>query len=52
MRVLHIITRMIIGGAQENTLYNCLDLAHEFRDEVILATGPSHGPEGLSLIHI
>ncbi|MEC8303213.1 MAG: glycosyltransferase family 4 protein [Planctomycetota bacterium] len=49
MRVLHIITRMIIGGAQENTLYNCLDLAHEFRDEVILATGPSHGPEGCLL---
>jgi glycosyltransferase involved in cell wall biosynthesis len=46
MRVLHIITRMIIGGAQENTLYNCLDLIRDFGDEVILATGPSLGPEG------
>lgn len=46
MRVLHIITRMIIGGAQENTLYNCLDLVRDFGDEVILATGPSLGPEG------
>jgi glycosyltransferase involved in cell wall biosynthesis len=26
MRIAHIITRMIIGGAQENTLYNCRDL--------------------------
>ncbi len=46
MRVLHIITRMIIGGAQENTLFNCLDLVHEYGDEVILATGPEQGPEG------
>ena len=46
MRVLHIITRMIIGGAQENTLYNCLDLVRDYGDEVILATGPSLGPEG------
>ncbi len=46
MRVMHIITRMIIGGAQENTLYNCLDLAHDFGDEVLLVTGPEQGPEG------
>lgn len=46
MRILHIITRMIIGGAQENTLYNCLDLVRDYGDEVILATGPSLGPEG------
>lgn len=46
MRVAHIITRMIIGGAQENTLYNCLDLANEFGDEVLLITGPALGPEG------
>src|SRR5258707_1014450 len=26
MRVAHVITRMMIGGAQENTLYNCHDL--------------------------
>ena len=46
MRVAHIITRMIIGGAQENTLYNCLDLVQDFGDEVLLITGPALGPEG------
>ncbi len=46
MRVAHIITRMIIGGAQENTLYNCLDLAKDYGDDVLLITGPSLGPEG------
>ena len=46
MRVAHVITRMIIGGAQENTLFNCLDLAREFGDDVLLLTGPSAGPEG------
>ncbi|MFO1062707.1 MAG: glycosyltransferase family 4 protein [Pirellulales bacterium] len=46
MRVLHIITRMIIGGAQENTLYNCLDLMRDYQDDVLLVTGPEQGPEG------
>ncbi len=46
MRVVHVITRMIIGGAQENTLYNCLDLIREYGDEVLLVTGPALGPEG------
>jgi glycosyltransferase involved in cell wall biosynthesis len=46
MRVAHLITRMIIGGAQENTLYNCQDLIRLFGDEVLLVTGPSLGPEG------
>ena len=46
MRIAHIITRMIIGGAQENTLLNCLDLIRDHGDEVILITGPSLGPEG------
>ncbi len=46
MRIAHIITRMIIGGAQENTLYNCEDLIREHGDEVLLITGPSLGPEG------
>lgn len=46
MRVMHIITRMIIGGAQENTLYNCLDLVRDWGDEVLLVTGPEQGPEG------
>ncbi len=46
MRVAHLITRMIVGGAQENTLYNCLDLQNDFGDEVLLITGPAIGPEG------
>lgn len=46
MRIAHLITRMIVGGAQENTLLNCLDLAGEYGDEVLLVTGPSLGPEG------
>lgn len=46
MRVAHVITRMIVGGAQENTLLNCLDLVEDFGDEVKLFTGPSLGPEG------
>ena len=46
MRVMHVITRMIIGGAQENTLYNCLDLRQLHGDDVLLVTGPAEGPEG------
>lgn len=46
MRVAHIITRMIIGGAQENTLFNCLDLIEHHGDDVMLITGPALGPEG------
>lgn len=37
---------MIIGGAQENTLYNCVDLVEDFQDDVVLITGPTEGPEG------
>ncbi len=37
---------MIIGGAQENTLLTCRDLAKDYGDEVLLITGPSLGPEG------
>lgn len=46
MRIAHVITRMIVGGAQENTLYNCLDLMQEYGDDVLLITGPALGPEG------
>jgi glycosyltransferase involved in cell wall biosynthesis len=46
LRIAHVITRMIIGGAQENTLLNCLDLIRDYRDDVVLVTGPSLGPEG------
>ncbi len=37
---------MIVGGAQENTLLNCLDLMHDYNDDVLLVTGPALGPEG------
>lgn len=45
-RVLHIITRLIIGWAQEGTLLSVegLDRMPEF--EVTLATGLDRGPEG------
>jgi glycosyltransferase involved in cell wall biosynthesis len=46
MRIAHVITRMIVGGAQENTLVTCQDLLHTYGDEVLLITGPAIGPEG------
>ena len=46
MRIAHLITRMIIGGAQENTLFCCRDLIEQYQDEVLLITGPALGPEG------
>lgn len=46
MRIVHVITRLILGGAQENTLYTVEDLVHLFGDEVTLITGPAEGPEG------
>lgn len=46
MRTAHVITRLIIGGAQENTLFNVDDQHHLFGDDVCLITGPGAGPEG------
>ncbi len=46
MRVLHIITRLILGGAQENTLLTVEGLMREPGVEAALATGPALGPEG------
>ena len=46
MRIAHLITRLIIGGAQENTLFNVDDQHHRHGDEVCLITGPGFGPEG------
>jgi len=46
MRIAHIITRLIIGGAQENTLLNCEDLLRRYGDDVLLVVGPTTGPEG------
>lgn len=46
MRTVHFITRLIIGGAQENTLLTCEDQRRLHGDEVVLVTGPGLGPEG------
>lgn len=46
IRIVHIITRMILGGAQENTLLTCRGLHETGRYQVTLATGPAIGPEG------
>jgi glycosyltransferase involved in cell wall biosynthesis len=46
MRIAHVITRMILGGAQENVLLSCEDLLREYGDDVLLITGPAVGPEG------
>ena len=45
MKIVHIITRLIIGGAQENTLISC-EGQHARGHEVTLITGPGLGPEG------
>ena len=45
MRIIHVITRLILGGAQENTLITCKLLAQRGHD-VTLITGPAIGPEG------
>jgi len=45
MKIIHIITRLILGGAQENTLITCKMLAERGHD-VTLITGPALGPEG------
>ena len=45
MKIVQIITRLILGGAQENTLITCKLLAQRGHD-VTLITGPAIGPEG------
>ena len=45
MKIAHVITRLIIGGAQENTLLSC-EGQHDRGHEVTLITGPAIGPEG------
>jgi glycosyltransferase involved in cell wall biosynthesis len=46
MRVTHVITRLIIGGAQENTIATVLGLGKIPGMEVRLLAGPASGPEG------
>ncbi|MBS3762906.1 MAG: glycosyltransferase family 4 protein [Planctomycetes bacterium] len=45
-KIVHIITRMILGGAQENTLLSCEGLNRSPEWDVTLLTGPAIGPEG------
>jgi glycosyltransferase involved in cell wall biosynthesis len=45
MKICHVITRLILGGAQENTLLTCEGL-HARGHDVTLITGPALGPEG------
>lgn len=45
MRILHISTRLILGGSQENTVLSCEGQAARGH-EVHLAFGPIYGPEG------
>jgi glycosyltransferase involved in cell wall biosynthesis len=46
MRIVHVITRLILGGAQENTLLTVDGLHHRHGDNVTLIAGPAEGPEG------
>lgn len=45
MKIVHVITRLIVGGAQENTLLSCQG-QHDRGHDVTLMTGPALGPEG------
>ena len=46
MRVTHIITRLVVGGAQENTVASVLGLRQKPGVEIHLLSGPTTGPEG------
>lgn len=48
MKILHISTRLILGGSQENTILSCEGQARLGHD-VHLAFGPIFGPEGSML---
>src|SRR5262245_25290370 len=46
LRVLHIITRLIVGGAQENTLFTVEGQTRTPGMQVTLLAGIDDGPEG------
>ncbi len=46
MKFLHIITRLMLGGARENTLPCREDLMRRHGDDVLLLTGPTDLHEG------
>jgi len=45
VHIVHVITRLIVGGAQENTILTCEGL-HALGHRVTLISGPTTGPEG------
>ena len=45
IRVCHVITRLIVGGAQRNTVFSCALVDRE-RFDSLLITGSETGPEG------
>jgi len=45
MKICHVITRLIVGGAQENTVSTCIGL-RKLGHDVDLVIGPQTGPEG------
>lgn len=51
LRVTHVITRLIVGGAQENTVASVLGLRKKSELELKLISGPTSGSEG-SLEHL
>ena len=46
MRVTHVITRLVVGGAQENTIATVLGLQRKPGVDIHLISGPTTGPEG------
>lgn len=46
IRCIHVITRLILGGAQENTLLTVEGLDRDSNYDTTLVTGPALGPEG------
>jgi len=51
MRIMHISTRLILGGSQENTVLSCEGQSRRGHD-VALVFGPIYGPEGSLLAHV
>jgi len=45
-RVAHVITRLIVGGAQETALASVVELRRRGRFDADLILGPTYGPEG------
>lgn len=46
LRVIHVITRLILGGAQENTILTAEGQIKRYGYDVLIAHGPPIGPEG------